>query len=127
MPLESVQPGPGVSADRPATTGAVEADVAVVGVWAGGDRVLRWGDRELLAHVWFDFGPGGLATLRIRCLDEERARCSVGRWAIDGPNLIATFGGREIRARFAVSDDVLYWAGEQLLRFPHDLPQDPPC
>jgi hypothetical protein len=127
MALESAHPTRPAALPRPPSPTDARYDLAVVGLWAGGDRLLRWGDRELLAHVWFDFGPDGLASLRIRCLDEERARHSVGRWSIEGPNLVATFGGREIRARFSVDDDVLYWAGEQLLRFPKDLPHDPPC
>jgi len=88
----------------------------LVGLWSGGDRFIRKGERLVCAHVWFHFQPGGEATMSFRS-DDRRIPSKVhGRWWLEGDVLVMAMGKGEIRATYTVASGVLRWADEVLVR-----------
>ncbi|MCC6750137.1 MAG: hypothetical protein IT371_20895 [Deltaproteobacteria bacterium] len=95
--------------------------VQVTGAWAAGERFVTVRGRLVPANVWIHLAEGGLAELRTRCLDQERVGTRAGRWWLDGPTLVLSLGRSLIRADFRIQDEVMYWAGEVLVRQPDGL------
>lgn len=94
---------------------------SVVGSWSGGRRHLFHKGRLWPAHVWFHFAPGGKVTLSVRHDDAREAQLVSGRWSIEGSMLVVSVGHSMVRAPFAFDEEVMYWAGEALVRIV-DLP-----
>ncbi len=105
------------------------SDAALPGCWAGHERLLRVGGREVWVNVWFHLFEGGEAVLSLREKDQAASRVH-GRWWLEGgvlaagdgrhdqPELVMCFGGGSVRSRFQLHDDLLDWAGETLLKLP---------
>jgi hypothetical protein len=92
-----------------------EAGGLLAGCWSAGERLLQLHGKPLWVNVWFHLFEGGEAIISMRYLDQPPSRVH-GRWHVEGDQLVAWFGDGEIRAGYALDDDVLRWAGETLLR-----------
>ncbi len=90
---------------------------SLTGCWSAGERWLSCEGTPVAVNLWFHFFEGGEAILSLRSGDHSPTRVH-GRWWLEGPVLVVTFGGGSIRSSFALQEDVLQWAGEILLRLP---------
>ena len=103
----------------------------LVGLWLGPERWLRVKGRLVSAYVFFHFREGGEAVLSIRAQDQRLPRRVHGRWWPEAGERVVALGDGEIRGRYQVSDGVLAWADEILVRRPAtslgpELPSVPP-
>ncbi|MDY0002295.1 MAG: hypothetical protein RBU30_13450 [Polyangia bacterium] len=90
----------------------------LIGLWLGPERWLRVKDRLVSAYVFFHLKEGGEAVLSIRADDRSVPRRVHGRWWTEAGELVVALGYGEIRARYQVSDGVLAWGDEVLVRRP---------
>lgn len=99
----------------------------LIGLWLGPERWLRVKERLVSAYVFFHLREGGEAVLSIRADDQRLPRRVHGRWWIEAGELVVALGHGEIRGRYQVSDGVLAWGEEVLVRRPvTSLCIDPP-
>lgn len=90
----------------------------IAGCWSAGERLVRLRGAATWVNVWFHFFEGGEAILSLR-YEDEAPPCRVhGRWWLEGPALLVSFGGGGIRATWSGRDDLLHWGDEVLVRVP---------
>jgi len=92
------------------------ADIA--GCWSAGERLVRLRGAPAWVNVWFHFFEGGEAILSLRYQDEAPPCRVHGRWWLEGPALVVSFGGGGIRASCSWRDDLLHWGDQVLVRVP---------
>jgi hypothetical protein len=102
----------------PAYLDAARDEKELIGLWLGGERWLRSHGRLISAFVFFHFREEGEAVISIRAENQRVPHRVYGRWWVEGDDLVLALGAGDIRAPYAVSSSILYWADEVLVRRP---------